>query len=140
MEGILGWVKGIIGWLLIMSLVLQCVPGKVYRSYLRLFIGIILILTVLEPLSNRGGIADEFEKYFGELAYDEAVPGWQDNPMKGHEWEEKLHSGEGWTENRIMSLAEEMSKEESSQYEDGMNVEVESVEVEEAYIGVSGGE
>ena len=115
MEGILGWVKGIIGWLLIMSLMLQCVPGKAYRSYLRLFMGIILILTVLEPFSRGDKMAEELEQILGKLAYEETVPGWKDSSMSDSEWQDKLHQGEQWAENRIVSLAEEMAAEEKGE-------------------------
>ena len=111
MEGIIGWVKGIIGWLLIMSLMLQCVPGKAYRSYLRLFMGIILILTVLEPFSGGDKMAEELEQILGKLAYEETVPGWKDSSMSDSEWRDKMLQGEQWAENRIASLAEEMAVE-----------------------------
>ena len=144
MEGILGWVKGIICWLLIMSLMLQCVPGKVYRSYLRLFMGIILILTVLAPLSNWDGTTDGLESILEKLAYEEAVPGWKDSPVSGDEWEERLLRGGEWAENYIVSVAEKMSEEEMSeeaeQWEDMMDGAVDGTEAKEVPIEVSGGE
>ncbi|MBQ8815226.1 MAG: stage III sporulation protein AF [Lachnospiraceae bacterium] len=101
MEILLSWIKGIIGCLLIMSLILQSVPGKIYRPYLRLFMGIILILTMLGPLTDAAGLEGALEKLVGELAYEEVLPG----------WEEKLLEGESWAEQQIIAKAEEMSRE-----------------------------
>ena len=101
MEAVLNWIKGIMGCLLLMSLVLQCVPGKVYRPYLRLFMGIILILTVLSPLTDLTGFGETLETMVGELAYQEAVPGWKEDLLKGEEWAEE----------QIIAKAEEMSRE-----------------------------
>ena len=101
MEAVLNWIKGIMGCLLLMSLVLQCVPGKVYRPYLRLFMGIILILTVLSPLTDLTGFGETLETMVGELAYQEAVPGWKEDLLKGEEWAEE----------QIIARAEEMSRE-----------------------------
>lgn len=101
MEAVLNWIKGIMGCLLLMSLVLQCVPGKIYRPYLRLFMGIILILTVLSPLTDLTGFGETLETMVGELAYQEAVPGWKEDLLKGEEWAEE----------QIIAKAEEMSRE-----------------------------
>ena len=101
MEFLLSWIKGIMGCLLVLSLVLQCVPGNVYRPYLRLFMGIVLILTVLAPLTDLIGLGEALETMVGELAYQEEIPG----------WEEALLKGEQWAEDQIVAKAEEMSRE-----------------------------
>ena len=102
MESVLNWVKGIMGCLLIMSLVLQCVPGKVYRPYLRMFFGIIFILIVLAPLSDLLDLSGTIETLSDELAFEQSAP----------EWEEKLLEGENWAKKQIIVKAEQMSREE----------------------------
>ena len=101
MEFLLNWIKGIMGCLLVMSLILQCIPGKIYRPYLRLFMGIILILTILSPLTESFGLGEALETLVGQLAYEEKVPG----------WEEKLLKGEDWARGQILSKAEENGQE-----------------------------
>lgn len=101
MEAILNWVKGIMGCILVMSLVLQSTPGKIYRPYLRLFMGIILILSVVSPLAELSGLTSALETLVGELAYREEVPG----------WEEKLLEGDDWAQEQIIAKAQEMSRE-----------------------------
>lgn len=111
---LLSWIKGIMGCLLVMSLILQCVPGKIYRPYLRLFMGIVLILTILSPLTNLTGWGSALETMVGALSYREEIPG----------WEEKLLKGEEWIEGQIADKAEEMSQqaaENTLKYESGMN-------------------
>lgn len=135
MEGILNWVKGIMGCLLVMSLVLQSAPGKIYRPYLRLFMGIILILTVLSPITEFAGIGEAIETLVEQLAYQEEIPG----------WDEKLIQGEAWAEEQIIAKAEEMSREAEADREIGeaeetiFDVEVE-VNVEVIPPVVIGGE
>ena len=133
MEAVLNWIKGIMGCLLLMSLVLQCVPGKIYRPYLRLFMGIILILTVLSPLTDLTGFGETLETMVGELAYQEAVPGWKEDLLKGEEWAEE----------QIIARAEEMSREAEEQViaREEMSREAEEEQKEQAgkVIGEAGG-
>lgn len=107
MDAILDWIKGIIGCLLIMSLILQCMPGKIYRPYLRLFMGIVLILTMLGPLTEIVGVGETLETLVGELAFEDVSP----------DWEEKLLEADKWTERQIVAKAEEMSGETAASAE-----------------------
>lgn len=135
MELILNWVKGILGCLLVMALIQQSIPGKIYRPYLRFFMGIVLILTVLAPLADLSGIAETMETLIGELAYHEETPG----------WEETLIKGEDWASAQIIQKAREIAEAETDTgTENNMgNIEV-IVEVEEVRevppVVVSGGE
>lgn len=139
MDFLLNWVKGIMGCIMVMSLVLQCVPGKAYRPYLRLFMGIILILTVLSPFTELIGLGEALETMVGELAYQEEIPG----------WDEKLLRGEEWAEKQIVAKAEEMSREaeenQAKNEEKGSESVTEKIEVEVKIdevkpVSISGGE
>ena len=103
MEAIIDWVKGILGCLLFMSLVLQGVPGKAYIPYLRLFMGILLILTVLSPITDPTGISDTLGKWIDRLAFRE-----EENLS------DQLLKGEEWLENQIKEKAEELAAQTSS--------------------------
>ena len=43
------WIQKIISMLLVMSAVLQVIPGKDYEKYIRFFCGLVLILLALSP-------------------------------------------------------------------------------------------
>lgn len=103
MEAIIDWVKGILGCLLFMSLVLQGVPGKAYIPYLRLFMGILLILTVLSPITDPTGISDTLGQWIDRLAFRE-----------GESLSDQLLKGEEWLENQIKEKAEELTAQNSS--------------------------
>lgn len=103
MEAVINWVKGILGCLLFMSLVLQGVPGKAYIPYLRLFMGILLILTVLSPITDPTGISDTLGQWIDRLAFRE-----------GESLSDQLLKGEEWLENQIKEKAEELTAQNSS--------------------------
>lgn len=44
------WIKDIIYYLILMSLVFQLLPNENYRKYIKLFSGILLVIIVLKPL------------------------------------------------------------------------------------------
>ena len=45
------WIQKIISMLLVMSAVLQVIPGKDYEKYIRFFCGLVLILLALSPVA-----------------------------------------------------------------------------------------
>ena len=53
------WIQKIISMLLVMSAVLQVIPGKDYEKYIRFFCGLVLILLVLSPLAALKGLKAE---------------------------------------------------------------------------------
>jgi len=130
MESVIDWVKGILGCILVLSLVLQGIAGKAYSPYIRLFMGIVLILTVLSPITDLTGISGKLEAWMGKLAFRE------DSDLT-----DKLLQGDAWIEEQIMKKAEEFAAEASqpvgeSEGEDvnstdneGINIKVE-VDVE----------
>lgn len=111
MEVLIDWVKGILGCLLIMSLVLQGISGKAYSPYLRLFMGILLILTVLSPITDPTGISDTLEGWMDKLAFQE-----------DQDLTDKLLKGEEWIEGQIVEKAEEFADKASQSPEDELEV------------------
>lgn len=140
MEALISWVKGILGCLLVMALVLQGISGKAYKPYLRLFMGILLILTVLSPITDPTGISDTLEDWMGKLAFQE-----------DQDLTDKLLQGEAWIEGQIVEKAEELAESEpqegsgetgsNSTDETGIKIEVEvEIEAVEPVVPVGGGE
>lgn len=58
MGGIKDWVIGITGFILIMTVISHLINGKKYIKYIRLFMGLILILIVLSPVGRLFSIED----------------------------------------------------------------------------------
>lgn len=55
------WVKCMVGYLLITSIVMQMLPNGKYVQYVRLFHGFLLILLVLQPVLRIGNIDSYLE-------------------------------------------------------------------------------
>lgn len=53
------WLKSIIGFMLILSIVTQMMPNEKYEQYIRLFTGFLLIVLLLQPILKIG-LADSF--------------------------------------------------------------------------------
>ena len=49
-EAIYGWIRNLAYTLLFFTVVLQLVPEGGYRKYIRYFLGLILIVTVISPV------------------------------------------------------------------------------------------
>lgn len=62
MQAIFDWVKGIVFYLIFVTVVSNLVPGKKYEKYIRLFTGMLLIIVVIKPviqLAAKGQLLDE---------------------------------------------------------------------------------
>lgn len=75
MGGIKDWVIGITGFILIMTVISHLINGKKYIKYIRLFMGLILILIVLSPVGRLFSIEDIYNDILrlstGELKLNE---------------------------------------------------------------------
>ena len=50
MKGILDMVESVAVFYLVEQLVLQLIPGKVYERYVRFYLGLLLVLLLLQPI------------------------------------------------------------------------------------------
>lgn len=48
------WMRSFVGYLLLAGLAIQMLPGKKYEQYVRLFLGFLLIVLVLQPILKIG--------------------------------------------------------------------------------------
>ena len=44
------WIKTLVGYLLIVSVVTQMMPNRKYEQYVKLFTGFLLIILILQPV------------------------------------------------------------------------------------------
>lgn len=54
-----GWLKSLVGYMLIVSVTMQMLPNKKYEQYVKLFTGFLLMILVLQPVLKIGS-ADSF--------------------------------------------------------------------------------
>ncbi len=62
MQAIFDWVKGIVFYLIFVTVISNLVPGKKYEKYIRLFTGMLLIIVVTKPviqLAAKGELLEE---------------------------------------------------------------------------------
>lgn len=75
MGGIKDWVIGIVGFILIMSVISHLINGKKFLKYIKFFMGLILILIVLSPAGKLFSIEDIYNDILsvctGELELSE---------------------------------------------------------------------
>lgn len=50
------WLKSLVGYMLIVSVVMQMLPDKKYEQYVKLFTGFLLIIFVLQPVLKIGSV------------------------------------------------------------------------------------
>lgn len=48
------WIKTLVGYLLIVSVITQMMPNRKYEQYVRLFTGFLLIILILQPVLKIG--------------------------------------------------------------------------------------
>ena len=65
-ESIYTWMKDIVFYLIIVTAVLEVLPGGNYQKYIRFFTGLVLMLLLLTPVLNLAGAKELFiELYHG---------------------------------------------------------------------------
>lgn len=64
------WLKGLVGYCMITSIIMQMIPNGKYEPYIRLFTGFLLILLILQPvlkIRDADGFLDrQIEAFLGE--------------------------------------------------------------------------
>lgn len=69
MEEIYGWVRGLVFYLILMTMVLNLLPDKKYEKYLRLFTGMIFIMLVFRPFMDLGGLEARMAGIFERITF-----------------------------------------------------------------------
>ena len=69
-ELLAGWMMNLTLFSLLSSLVEKLLPGKCYLPYIRIFCGVMMILTLLEPVLKLSGLEEEIEIQLMEELYE----------------------------------------------------------------------
>lgn len=70
MDGIYGWVRNIVYYLIFMTIITNLLPAGKYEKYLRLFAGCILILLVLKPLTGSLRLEEKINAVFRSVSFE----------------------------------------------------------------------
>jgi len=65
MEGFYTWVKSIVAFLLLASLIYQILPDSEYKKYLKVCTGMLLVLAAVWPVLGWSGSADRLSYFLG---------------------------------------------------------------------------
>ncbi len=91
LSGIYQWVLNIAVCLIFMSLILKLLPEKAYAKYVRYFMGMVLLLVVLEPVGNLfhlDEVMEELEQGFESSAREDRFR--EELALMGEEYEEEM--------------------------------------------------
>ena len=66
-----GWMKTIIGYLLLVNIAMQMIPNKKYEQYVRLFTGFLLMVLMLQPVLKIRSADDFLEKQITALVQEQ---------------------------------------------------------------------
>ena len=66
-----GWMKSIVGYLLIVSVTMQMLPNKKYEQYVKLFTGLLMIVLVLQPILKIGSVSTFLENKISQFVAEQ---------------------------------------------------------------------
>lgn len=69
MEQLYAWVRNITFYMILISVVTNLLPSKKYEKYLHLFLGMVLILLVLQPLTGSLRLEERIAYYFSMINF-----------------------------------------------------------------------
>ncbi len=70
-EAIYTWMKNIVFYLVIVTAVLEVLPGTAYQKYIRFFTGLILMLLLLTPFLSLTGAGEVFTELYHGYEYEQ---------------------------------------------------------------------
>lgn len=73
MSGIYEWVRSLVFYLILMTMILNLMPNRKYEKYLRLFTGSIFILLVFGPFADLSGVEERMAGAFERLTFQNDV-------------------------------------------------------------------
>lgn len=69
MEGVMEWVRTIVVYVILISVVLHLLPDKQYSKYVQLFLGLLLILITMGPIMKLFGKENPLELFYEQAFY-----------------------------------------------------------------------
>lgn len=72
---IFDWVKDIVFYLILLTMVMHLLPNKQYQKYVRFFAGMILVIIVISPMTQFFKWDHLFDFHYMEKSYEQEVAG-----------------------------------------------------------------
>lgn len=69
MEYFVQWIKNIAVFYIIASLVLNIIPGDKYKRYIKLFLGVVMVILLIKPIGRLTGLDGKFDELFWTGSY-----------------------------------------------------------------------
>ena len=113
------WIQNLAFYLVIVTAVLQIIPGKGYKKYVQFFSGMVMILLMLTPIFKLTGIENRFYDLYHSQEYE----------MEKEEIEKQKDYFEGL--DILDFLPEEYGQEEQNAENTKKGIEVEEIQVGE---------
>lgn len=66
MEFLYEWTKNLAFYMIVVTMVIQIVPGEGYKKYVRFFVGLILIIMLAQPILKLLGMQEEFVSFYNK--------------------------------------------------------------------------
>lgn len=63
------WIRSLVCYLILMTMVVNLIPNKKYENYLRLFAGIIFLMLVFAPFGNLNSVEEQVAEAFSRLTF-----------------------------------------------------------------------
>lgn len=67
------YIRNLAYYLVMVTMLVQIVPGSAYKKYIRFFTGLILVVMFLIPVLKIFGINTNFQKYYDQTGYQEKL-------------------------------------------------------------------
>lgn len=73
MEGIYQWIRSLVFYLILMTMLMNLLPDKKYENYLRLFTGVVFLLLFFQPFTGLLGAQERIAGLFERLTFQNEV-------------------------------------------------------------------
>jgi len=64
------WLKNLVFYMILVTAVMQVIPGRGYEKYIRFFCGLILVILLTTPLFSLMGAKEHFKELYDGAEYE----------------------------------------------------------------------
>lgn len=123
MEYFLNWIKGVASFYIVSSVVINVLPGKKYKKYVRLFVGVVTIILCLKPVGKIFEIGSNYNTSYKNQEYN----------IISEELAAQIKYADESRYRAIAGEYEEMIKEDIKEYVESVGAEYKNAKIELDY-------